>query len=113
MTGKDRTEVEFKQKILSNAESWIPSESRTAGRLVRQELRQSIDQMKLKGGDEAQMSAAMIVGLAKDIGLNKSDLEKLITQVETTGGDHGLREAVMKQFEDEQSEATSDKRQAL
>lgn len=69
--------------------------------------------MELKGEDEAQMSANMITGLAKDIGLSKSELEKLITQVEATGGDNGLREAVMKQFEDEPSDVTTGKRQAF
>ncbi|PXF41677.1 hypothetical protein BWQ96_08598 [Gracilariopsis chorda] len=113
ITGKNQTEVDFKQRILNNAESLIPAESRNAGRLVRQELRQSMEGMELKGEDEAQMSANMITGLAKDIGLSKSELEKLISQVEATGGDSGLREAVMKQFEDVPSDVTTGKRQAF
>ncbi|CAN8075720.1 unnamed protein product [Agarophyton chilense] len=86
----------FKQRLVNGVDG-VVGEGQAAG-LVRGAVRETVDGVVLRGEDDAEMGSEVVVSLAKEIGMSRDELERLIEQVEGDGEGSGLRESVLRGF---------------
>ena len=92
---------EFKKDMLKSVQQYIPTNagSTHANSIVQAIMQESIEGAKLDGRvDKADMGVGLALGLAKDLGLSKEELDDLLKHVEKDDGDMGLREALMNEL---------------
>lgn len=92
---------EFKSKTIQNVQRLIPTTGVAASKMASQLLRDSVKDVKIGNDDPTQMSVQMIVGLAKQVGASKEEMEQILQQAAPDGQIiPELRDGVMKAMDD-------------
>ena len=93
----------FKRKMFNEVEGIISESGGVLGKTMgREALQDSFGKVRVDGSDR-EIAAGLVAGVAKEMGLSKEELSRMVQMVEQEGGNVGLQQAVMDAMEKEQA----------